>query len=137
MGSIAIFIVSLLLAILGIVIGFRVGQELSAKVETKRQYWLMNLAAYVIAIVASALIAALGYVVLIFATIGLLGGCIAGLKFGFGSEGPWKRVDKLMGVKHTEGDRRRRRAGEPELISVADTGPVQDRKTRRTTGHNG
>ena len=133
MGYVSVFIVSLLLAILGIVIGFRIGQELALHCQTKRQYWAANAICYVVCIVASAFIWALGLVVLAFATIGLLGGAIAGLKFGFGSEGPWKKVDQWMGVKNKHLDNKPRPEGEeePELMSVADPGPVQDRKTRR------
>ncbi len=133
MGYVSVFIVSLLLAIIGIVIGFRIGQELALHCETKRQYWAMNAICYVVGIVASAFIWAFGFVVLVFATIGLLGGAIAGLKFGFGSEGPWKKVDKWMGVKNKHLDAKPRPEGEeePELMSVADPGPTQDRKTRR------
>ncbi len=133
MGYVSVFIVSLLLAILGIVIGFRIGQELAARCTSKRQYWISNAVCYVVGIVASAFVWALGLVVLSFATIGLLGGAIAGLKFGWGSEGPWKKVDEVMGVKNRHLEQRGVPEGEeePELMSVADPGPVQDRKTRR------
>ncbi len=133
MGSIAVFITALLLAILGIVIGFRVGQEWAKHAQTKRQYWIFNGIAYVVCIVASAFIAALGLVVLVFAVIGLLGGCIAGLKFGFGSTGAWKKVDQVMAVKNRHLEREGMPEGqeEPELMSVQDPGHVPDRKSRR------
>lgn len=133
MGSIAVFITALLLAVLGIVIGFRVGQEWGAHAASKRQYWAFNGIAYVVGIVVSAFIWALGYVVLAFAAIGMLGGVIAGLKYGYGPEGPWKKVDKYMGVKNRHLEREGMPEGqeEPELMSVADPGPVQDRKSRK------
>ena len=56
MGYVSIFIVSLLLAIIGIVIGFRIGQELAAHCSTKREYWIANAICYVVGIVASAFI---------------------------------------------------------------------------------
>ena len=133
MGNIAVFITALLLAIVGIVIGFRLGQEWAGRATSKKQYWTFNVIAYVVCIVISAFIAALGLVVLVFAVIGILGGVIAGLKFGYGSEGPWKKVDKVMGVKNRHLEREGMAEGEeePELMSVQDPGTVPDRKSRR------
>ncbi len=134
MGSIAVFITALLLAILGILIGFRIGQQWAPRAESKRQYWVFNGIAYAVCIVVSAFIAALGLVVLVFAVIGILGGIIAGLKYGYGdSVGPWKKVDTMMGVRNRHREREGMREGEeePELISVQDPGHVPDRKSRR------
>lgn len=142
----AIVLVSLLFGVLGIVIGFRIGSDLSHKVESRKDYWRYNLYAYLVGIVVSAIIWAAGWVVLAFVAIGGLGGCIAGLKFGYGeSVGPWKAHDRFMKVneKHlSKAELKARRAKgadgeaekdpeERELISVADPGSRQDRKGRR------
>lgn len=133
MGSISVFIVALLLAVMGIVIGFRVGQGWALHVKSRRQYWVCNAVAYVVGIVVSAFVGALGLVVLVFAVIGVLGGVIAGLKFGYGPEGPWKKLDKMMGVKnrHLQNQPLPKGQKEPELISVQDPGPIKDRRSRR------
>ena len=128
----AIAIVGLMLLLFGLVIGVRVGEELSKRCITTRQYWLTNLAVFAAGVVCSAVVIAIGLVVGSAIVIGLLGGTIAGLKFGFGeSTGPWKVHDKAFKVNkaqvaaaesgRAEENRRRRAEGgpEPELMSVA------------------
>jgi hypothetical protein len=127
----AIAIVGLLLAVFGIVIGMRIGEELAGRCTTNKDYWLSNLAVFLVGTLVSALVWATGLVVLALLTIGVIAGGIAGLKFGYGeSVGPWKAHDRFMRVnkdqiKNNEtGSARRRRerraAGEPEpeLMSV-------------------
>lgn len=144
----AIVLVSLLLGVLGIVIGFRIGGDLAHNVTNRKDYWKYNLIAYLVGILVSAVIWAAGWVVLSFVAIGALGGCIAGLKFGYGeSVGPWKAHDRFMRVNGSHLSRaelKERRRGakggddpddqddpeERELISVADPAGETDHRTQ-------
>jgi hypothetical protein len=127
----AIAVVGLLLAVFGIVIGMKIGEDLSARCTSNRDYCLANLAVFGVGVLVSALVWATGLTVLALLTIGLIAGGIAGLKFGYGeSVGPWKAHDRFMRVNKDQLDsaktgkaaaaRRRRKAGEPEpeLMSV-------------------
>lgn len=140
----AIAVVGLMLFLFGLVIGVRLGEELSKRCITTRQYWLANLAVFGAGIVCSAVVVAIGLVVGSAVVIGLLGGTIAGLKFGFGeSTGPWKVHDRAFNVNkgqmaaarsgRAEQNRRRRAEGgpEPELMSVETGGTSGDAKTEK------
>lgn len=143
-----IAMVGLMLAIFGVVVGFDIGSRLGEQAEDKKTYWKYNAYAYLVGIAVSALIWATGWVVVSFATIGMLGGCIAGLKMSFGqSVGPWAGLDRFFRPNRPRRPRanaktpseksgwaRRKPEGaedpdEPELISVADP-DAQDPKKR-------
>lgn len=139
MDEFAVVIVSLLFLILGIVIGVRVGEEAAKNCVTTKDYWVANLIVFLIGAFVSMFVWATGFVVFAGFTIGMIGGAVAGLKFGFGeSSGPWKFHDKTFRVNKDQLDtaesgkgearRRRRKEGgpEPELMSVA---PQTARKT--------
>lgn len=137
MGAFAMAIVAVLLFAFGMVIGVRGGETLSARLVTRVDYWKANAIVFAVAIVASALIWASGFLLLVGVAFGLMVGVLSGLKMGFGeSLGPWGFVDRKLGTnkdqvrrakhgKHAETVRRARREGteEPEVISV-DSGSV-------------
>lgn len=147
----AFIILFVILLIFSIYLGFTIGSHWGASALTTRGYWLRNLLAVVICIVATAV---LTLVPLLSAVpVGFLGGCLTGLKMGFGeSAGPWKRVDRFFNVnkahrdaaKRGSGAARRRRARakepEPDLMSVSDgagqgTSSSAD-ESPRTSGRN-
>lgn len=126
----AFYVCMLLLFVFGVYIGFLLGSELGKRAVTTADYWKMNGAAVVVAVLLSFILA--GVPLLYGAIIGLLAGCIAGLKMSFGeSVGPWKKLDSYFNVNRShreasasgkgEERRRRRKTGEagPDLISVA------------------
>ena len=128
----AMVIISLLFLVVGALIGVRVGEEISAKLVTKRDYVLANLAAFGLGVIACAIVWMTGWVLFAALVIGVIAGVIAGLKLGFGeSVGPWKFHDRYLRVnkdqlkrseegKRAEDVRRARKSGkEPELMSVA------------------
>ncbi len=125
----AFIICFLILFLFSIYLGFAIGDHFGQRADTNRAYWLYNLAAVVICILATALIP--WPAMLYAAPLGLLAGALVGLKMGFGeSAGPWKLLDRFFNVnrRHPESTRTgagarkraRRRAGEqePDLISV-------------------
>lgn len=94
-----VIIVTMLFGVLGIVIGYKVGYELGELAQTDRQYWLRNGAVVLVGIVISAVVSALGLITLVGLALGLIGGAIAGLKFGYGkSVGVWAKHDRLFRV---------------------------------------
>ena len=129
--DIAFIVCSLLLFAFSVYIGFLIGNTVGVRAVTRADYWKMNGAAIVIAVLLSFILAA---VPLFYSVdVGLLAGAIVGLKMAFGeSVGPWKFVDRLMTpealardrerarVKRAERERARTGAAEPELMSVAD-----------------
>jgi hypothetical protein len=133
-GSFAGAIVALLLFFFGIVTGAGVGDRLAERCVTRREYWLCNLAIFLVGALVCALVLLTPFTVLVGLAIGLVAGAIAGLKMAFGeSVGPWKAHDKFFRVnknqvrrgedgERAEAVRRARRDGspEPELISVQD-----------------
>lgn len=136
MGSPAFIIVSLVLFLFSVYIGFTVGQAAGAKVPSTRAYWMANGAAIVAAVLLTLILSQLP--LLYAAIVGLLAGVIAGLKMGFGeSVGPWRKHDEAFNVNRAQRDaadkgtaaarRRRRSAGErePDLIST-ETGNKKD-----------
>lgn len=127
-----VIVITMLFGVLGIVIGWKVGTVWGARAETNRQYWLRNLAAVLIGIALSCLIAMTGLVTLAGLAIGLIGGTIAGLKMGFGkSVGAWEKHDRYFRVNKDQVEaaksaKRAREAGMTEeeqaqrdLMSVA------------------
>lgn len=129
MNSPAFIICSALLFIFCVYIGFLVGSTLGERAVTKADYWKMNAAAIIAAVLAAMVLAALP--LLYSAIVGLLAGCIVGLKMAFGeSVGPWRAVDRALNVNRSHREtaergtgtarRARRRSGEkaPDLISV-------------------
>ena len=125
-------IVALLLFLFGIVVGSKIGAEMAKNVVTTKEYWLANLKIVVVGVIASMAIGLTGISHLAGVAIGGMGGAIAGLKMEFGeSSGPWKFIDRSLGVnkdqlrragdKNAEAVRRARRDGTPmpEYMSVS------------------
>ena len=131
----AVAVMALVLFLFGIVSGVGLGDELSRRCVTKREYGLANAGVLLVGALASSVVLVTGLSVLMGLVIGLMAG---GLKLGFGeSVGPWKFVDKTFRAnkdqlrrakdgKRAEAVRRARRDGtpEPELISVQQDGPA-------------
>lgn len=125
----AFALVFILLFLFSVYIGFLLGTAAGEHAVTTADYWKMNAAAIIIAVLASFVLAGLP---LFFSVIvGLLGGAIFGMKMAFGeSSGPWKWHDRAFNVNKGhreaaeqgkgEARRKRRRTGEkaPDLISV-------------------
>lgn len=140
--EIAFLICSLLLLLFGVYIGFLIGSNVGERAVTKADYWKMNAAAIIITVLLAFIFA--GLPLLYGAIIGLLAGCIAGLKMAFGeSTGPWRALDKMFNVNrsHREtaerggGEERRRRRKEgapaPDLISVTEDKRSKTRKNAK------
>ncbi|WP_195839228.1 hypothetical protein [Parafannyhessea umbonata] len=132
MGAFALAIVAIMLMLLGIVIGARIGSELARGCVTKREYWMANLKIVLVGVLASAVIGFTRLILLAGIPIGAMAGAIATLKMDFGeSVGPWKFHDRVLGVNkdqlrraesgNAEAVRRARRDGTPmpEVISVS------------------
>jgi len=130
--QIAFIVLSIILFIFTVYIGFQVAHATGKLAVTTADYWKMNAAAIVVAVIVSAVIAP--WPLLYSAVIGLLAGYIVGLKMVFGeSTGPWKAHDAAFNVNRShretakrgggEERRARRRAGvsAPDMISVTDS----------------
>lgn len=124
MGAFALAIVAIMLMLLGIVIGARIGSELARGCVTRREYWMANLKIVLVGVLASALIGFTRLILLSGIPIGAMAGAIATLKMDFGeSVGPWKFHDRVLGVNkdqlrraeggNAEAVRRARRDGTP------------------------
>lgn len=129
MTGFSFIVLSVLLFLFSVYLGFQIGCWAGDQAVTSRDYWKMNIAAVVIGVVGSVIISPLP--LLYSAVIGLLAGCIVGMKMAFGeSTGPWRFLDRALNINrsHREtakrgiGDARRARkkTGEkaPDLISV-------------------
>lgn len=129
MTGFSFIVLSVLLFLFSVYLGFQIGCWAGDQAVTSRDYWKMNIAAVVIGAVGSVIISPLP--LLYSAVIGLLAGCIVGMKMAFGeSTGPWRFLDRALNINrsHREtanrgtGDARRARkkTGEkaPDLISV-------------------
>ena len=140
-SELAIGIAGVAIFALGIVGGFALGDRIAAELVTRRQYLIANVAVIVCGIVLAALVQAFAPMLVQAGVVGLIGGAVAGLKFGFGeSVGLWQVHDEVFQVnkEHLEtaesgkGEerRRRRKSGgeEPELMSVASDGPREERR---------
>ena len=133
MNSPAFAICWVLLVIFGIVIGHKMGTEYGVKVVSNRDYWLANIACFVLGMLAVAIVGIVGLPLLNGLALGLMAGAIVGLKMSFGeSVGVWAKHDAFFNVNKKQRDvahegtgeerRRRRREGKesPQLISVED-----------------
>lgn len=134
----AVAVMALVLFLFGMVSGVGLGDELSRRCVTKREYGLANAGVLLVGALVSSVVLVTGLSMLMGLVIGLMAGAVAGLKLGFGeSVGPWKFVDKTFRAnkdqlrrakdgKRAEAVRRARRDGtpEPELISVQQDGPA-------------
>lgn len=131
MSAFAAAIVAIMLLLFGIVVGYRIGDELSKQVVTTREYHLANLKVLLVGVACGVAVGFTGLTMLATIPVGGMAGAISGLKMGFGeSAGPWKFVDKTFrvnpdhlrraGSKNAEAVRRARRDGtpEPEVMSV-------------------
>ena len=99
MGAFALAIVAIMLMLLGIVIGARIGSELARGCVTRREYWMANLKIVLVGVLASAVIGFTRLILLAGIPIGAMAGAIATLKMDFGeSVGPWKFHDRVLGV---------------------------------------
>ncbi|WP_415961352.1 hypothetical protein [Collinsella tanakaei] len=129
MTGFSFIVLSVLLFLFSVYLGFQIGCWAGDQAVTSRDYWKMNIAAVVIGVVGSVIISPLP--LLYSAVIGLLAGCIVGMKMAFGeSTGPWHFLDRALNInrshretaKRGTGDARRARkkTGEkaPDLISV-------------------
>lgn len=129
MTGFSFIVLSVLLFLFSVYLGFQIGRWAGDQAVTSRDYWKMNIAAVVIGVVGSVIISPLP--LLYSAVIGLLAGCIVGMKMAFGeSTGPWRFLDRALNInrshretaKRGTGDARRARkkTGEkvPDLISV-------------------
>lgn len=139
-------IVAILLFAFGLLLGVHIGDELSKKTVSRRDYWKYNLIVLGVGILVSAVLWATGWLLLVGVSFGLLVGAISGLKMGFGeSIGPWGAVDRKLGTnkdqvrrakspEHAEAVRRARKEGTevPEVMSVSDASvPDEDPKGGR------
>lgn len=142
--SVGVAVVAALLAVFGIVVGWKAGQEWGSRAADDRGYWLRNLGALCAGGVVSALVAASGLVTLVALPAGLVGGAVAGLKAGYGkSVGAWRRHDEFLGVNRdqveaAEASRRARESGmseremaERDLMSVRGDEGKERRHGRR------
>lgn len=139
--GVAFFICALLLLLFGLYVGFSIGSHLGERACTTADYWKLNAGAIVVTVLLSCILA--GLPLLYGAIIGLLAGCIAGLKMGFGeSSGPWRALDRFYNINKAHRDaaesgsgaarRRRKRTGAsaPDVISVADDSAHGDDNAR-------
>lgn len=139
--EVAFIILSIILFVFSIYIGFQIAHATGKFAVTIADYWKMNAAAIVVAVIAAAVVASLP--LLYSVVIGLLAGYIVGLKMVFGeSTGPWKVHDAAFNVNRSHRDtaargggeerRARRRAGEgaPDVISVTNSKQNAKRNAR-------
>lgn len=129
MTDLAFIILFSILLVFSVYIGFTLGSHWGRLALTTRDYWLRNLLAVVICIVATAVLTLIPLLSAV--PVGFLIGCITGLKMGFGeSSGPWKKVDRFFNINKEHRDvarkgtgearRRARAAGQTrDVISVA------------------
>lgn len=139
-----VVIVTMLFGVLGIVIGYKAGLEAGKQAVDDRQYWMRNLAAVLIGAVVSAVVMATGLLALMGLGMGLIGGAIAGLKFGYGkSVGLWRKHDAVFRVNkdqvaaadsakqaREDGMTEKQRAGR-SLVSVGGSACRSDKATQR------
>ena len=79
MGAFALAIVAIMLMLLGIVIGARIGSELARGCVTRREYWMANLKIVLVGVLASALIGFTRLILLSGIPIGAMAGAIAAM----------------------------------------------------------
>ena len=94
-----VVVVTMLFGVLGIMIGYKAGLEGGKTAANDRQYWARNGVALLVGVAVSAVVAATGLLTLMGLSIGLIGGAVAGLKFGYGkSVGLWRKHDTMFRV---------------------------------------
>ena len=94
-----VVVVTMLFGVLGIMIGYKAGLEGGKTAANDRQYWARNGVALLVGVAVSAVVAATGLLTLRGLSIGLIGGAVAGLKFGYGkSVGLWRKHDTVFRV---------------------------------------
>lgn len=94
-----VVVVTMLFGVLGIMIGYKAGLEGGKTAANDRQYWARNGVALLAGVAVSAVVAATGLLTLMGLSIGLIGGAVAGLKFGYGkSVGLWRKHDTVFRV---------------------------------------
>ena len=94
-----VVVVTMLFGVLGIMIGYKAGLEGGKTAANDRQYWARNGVALLVGVAVSAVVAATGLLTLMGLSIGLNGGAVAGLKFGYGkSVGLWRKHDTVFRV---------------------------------------
>lgn len=94
-----VVVVTMLFGVLGIMIGYKAGLEGGKTAANDRQYWARNGVALLVGVAVSAVVAATGLLTLVGLSIGLIGGAVAGLKFGYGkSVGLWRKHDTVFRV---------------------------------------
>ena len=94
-----VVVVTMLFGVLGIMIGYTAGLEGGKTAANDRQYWARNGVALLVGVAVSAVVAATGLLTLMGLSIGLIGGAVAGLKFGYGkSVGLWRKHDTMFRV---------------------------------------
>lgn len=94
-----VVVVTMLFGVLGIMIGYKAGLEGGKTAANDRQYWARNGVALLAGVAVSAVVAATGLLTLMGLSIGLIGGAVAGLKFGYGkSVGLWRKHDTMFRV---------------------------------------
>ncbi len=94
-----VVVVTMLFGVLGIMIGYKAGLEGGKTAANDRQYWARNGVALLVGVAVSAVVAATGLLTLMGLSIGLIGGAVAGLKFGYGkSVGLWRKHDTVFRV---------------------------------------
>lgn len=94
-----VVVVTMLFGVLGIMIGYKAGLEGGKTAANDRQYWARNGVALLVGVAVSAVVAATGLLTLVGLSIGLIGGAVAGLKFGYGkSVGLWRKHDTMFRV---------------------------------------
>jgi hypothetical protein len=98
-----VVIVIALFCVLGIAIGYKVGSVLGEKAPDDRRYWLYNAACVGAGVLLAAVVTATGLMSLVGLTVGLIGGSVAGLKFGYGkSVGVWNAHDRALRVNRDQ-----------------------------------
>ena len=94
-----VVVVTMLFGVLGIMIGYKAGLEGGKTAANDRQYWARNGVALLVGVAVSAVVAATGLLTLMGLSIGLIGGAVAGLKFGYGKlVGLWRKHDTVFRV---------------------------------------
>lgn len=86
---------------LGLLGGIGAGLALGERVRGRpRRYWALNFATVAVCMVADFVGLALGWAPLAYGAIGLMGGAITGLKYGYSeSIGVWRTVDRFTGAE--------------------------------------
>ena len=94
-------VLSVLAGLLG---GFWAGFALGEKVRgVAKRFWTLNAAVVVVAMVADFTGLVLGWPVLAYGALGVMGGALTGLKYGYSeSIGVWRVIDEVTGIDPPE-----------------------------------